>query len=141
MHGKDRRIKTIPGWGKALITALVLVGGGLLIFTQLPRAFFPTDLTQIGQGLPAAVVVRDDAFVAGAEVMERINQVRPDYSERILFLAAHLGHPDGRAFAGQHQVRDGDIVLFAADGRRVGILRAPGSAAIVRRELDAAFPR
>jgi hypothetical protein len=46
-------------------------------FTQLPRGAFSTELSRIGQGTPALVVARDSNYLAGAEVMDLINIIRP----------------------------------------------------------------
>ncbi len=131
----------MPGWGKALITIAVLVAAATLIWSQLPRGAFPTDLDRIGQGQPVVVVVRDIAYVTGAEVMDRLNQVRPDYADRIEFMAAHHGRPEGQAFARDHGVRDGAVVLFDAQGHRIGALEAPETEAEIRELLDRAAPR
>jgi len=126
---------TVPRWGKILITLAVIVGAGALIFTQLPRGAFSTDLSRIGQGTPAVVVARDINFLAGAEVMDLLNTLRPEYGDRLEFLAAHLGHPDGQAFARRHEMRDGTVVVFAADGARLTALDAPRTQAEVRKAL------
>jgi len=138
MGQKAKKTPGIPGWAKALITIVVVVGSGALIFTQLPRGVFSTDLSQIGQGTPALVVARDISFLAGAEVMDELTTLRPEYGNRVLFLAAHLGHPDGQAFARQHDARDATVVLFAGDGTKLNTLRAPRSANEVRQALQAA---
>jgi hypothetical protein len=138
MEGKTRKAPGIPGWAKALITVAVIVGAGALIFTQLPRGAFSTDLSRVGQGTPALVVARDINFLAGAEVMDLLNTIRPEYDDRVEFLAAHLGHPDGQAFARRHDMRDATVVLFSGDGQRLATLRAPQSAAQVREALRAA---
>lgn len=130
----------MPGWVKALITLAIVVAAAALIWSQLPRGAFATDLDRIGQGQPAVVVVRDVNFVTGAEVMDRLNRVRPDYADRIEFLAAHQGRPDGQEFARRHDVRDGAVVLFDARGRRVGALEAPETEAEIRQLLDRAGP-
>jgi hypothetical protein len=136
MNGRTRGASGIPGWAKALITLAVIIGAGALIFTQLPRGAFPTDLSRVGQGTPALVVARDINFLAGAEVMDLLSTIRPEYGDRVQFLAAHLGHPDGQAFARRHDMRDGTVVLFSADGSRLATLRAPETAAEIRRALQ-----
>lgn len=138
MGGKTKSRPGIPGWAKALITVMVVVGAGALIFTQLPRGAFSTDLSRVGQGTPALVVARDINFLAGAEVMDLLNGIRPEYDGRVEFLAAHLGHPDGQAFARQHGMRDATVVLFSGDGQRLETLRAPQRAAEIREALRAA---
>ena len=70
-------------------------------------------------------MARDDSFIAGAEVMELINSVRPEYNDRVQFLAAHMGHPDGQTFAFHHSVRDGSVILFAGDGSWLATLHTP----------------
>lgn len=135
MAGKAKAVATIPGWGKLLITLAVIVAAGALIFTQLPRGAFATDLSRIGQGTPALVVARDISFLAGAEVMDVLNTLRPEYGERLEFLAAHLGRPEGQAFARRHGMRDGTVVVFAADGTRLAALDAPRTPAEVRKAL------
>lgn len=135
MAGKAKAGSTIPRWGKLLITLVVIVAAGALIFTQLPRGAFSTDLARIGQGTPALVVARDINFLAGAEVMDVLNTLRPEYGDRLELLAAHLGRPEGQAFARRHGMRDGTVVVFAADGTRLAALDAPRTPAEVRKAL------
>jgi hypothetical protein len=137
MEGKAKAGSTIPGWGKVLITLAVIVGAGALIFTQLPRGAFSTDLSQIGRGTPALVVARDINFVAGAEVMDLLNTLRPEYGDRVVFLAAHLGHPEGQAFARRHGMRDATVLVFGADGTRLAVLDTPRTQNEVRQTLHA----
>jgi hypothetical protein len=137
MEGQAKASARIPGWGKILITLIIIVGAGALVFTQLPRGAFSTDLSRIGQGTPALVVARDINFLAGAEVMDLLNTLRPEYGERVEFLAAHLGHPEGQAFARRHGMRDATVVVFAADGTRMAILHNPRSQDEVRGALSA----
>ena len=99
----------MPAWAKTLLTLAIMIVVGALIISQLPRGAFPTDLSRIGQGTPALVVARDINFLAGAEVMDLLNSIRPEYHDRVEFLAAHLGHPDGQAFARRHDMRDGTV--------------------------------
>jgi hypothetical protein len=135
MENGKRRPSAVPGWAKVLITLVVIIGAGALIFSQLPRGVFSTDLSRIGQGTPALVVARDINFVAGAEVMDLLNDIRPDYSNRVEFLAVNLGHPQGQGFARQHGMRDGTVVLFSGDGTRIGAIEIPRTQREVRQLL------
>jgi hypothetical protein len=85
------------------------------------------------------VLAHDTNYVGGAEVMELMNGIRGDYAERVDYLVAHLALPDAQAFAARHAARDGTVLLFAADGRRVGMLYQPQSADELRRALAQAF--
>ena len=114
----------------------MVVGALALLLIQLPRGAFSTDLSRIGQGIPALVVARDKNYLAGAEVMDLINTVRPEYEGKIAFLAAHLGHPDGQAFARRHDMDDAIVVVFDADGSPAARLVIPQTAEVIRAALD-----
>ncbi len=138
MEEKTKRPSAVPGWAKVLITVVVIVGAGALIFTQLPRGVFPTDLSRIGQGTPALVVARDIGFIAGAEVMDLLNSMRPEFSDRVEFLAVNLGNPQVHGFVRQHGMQDGTVVLFSGNGTRIGALDRPTTQREVRQLLGAA---
>jgi len=126
----------LPTWKKAGITFAFLAAAGAFIFSQLPQDIFPTDLSRIGQGTPALAVARNINFAAGADVMALISSIRSEYTDQVQFLAVHLGHPDGQAFARKHAMEDGTVVLFAGDGSAVAILHAPTDTAQLRRLLE-----
>ncbi|MBK1643961.1 hypothetical protein CKO25_04665 [Thiocapsa imhoffii] len=131
----------LPGWARTLITLAVLVIAVLILIGLLPRAPFSTDLSRIGEGTPALVIARDTNFLAGAQVMELIDPLRPDYDEQVIFLAAHLGHPDGQAFARQHELQDGVVIAFDGNGRVLERLPIPQSADDIRAVLERMSPR
>ncbi|RKT42937.1 hypothetical protein [Thiocapsa rosea] len=136
MDNKTKPTPKKPRWPGVLITVCVVVGVLALLVTQLPRGAFSTDLSGIGQGTPALVVARDKNYLAGGEVMDLINTVRSDYEGRIAFLAAHLGHPDGQAFARRHGMEDAVVVVFDADGSPAARLVIPQTAEELRAALD-----
>lgn len=137
MEKNSRPVSRMPRWAKALITIAVMVAGSALIFTQLPKGALSTDLSRIGQGVPALVVARDINYVAGGEVMDLMNGMRPHYGDRLEFLVAHLGRPEGQDFARRHGARDGTLVLLAGDGSRLATLHAPKTEAEIRGALEA----
>lgn len=98
------------------ILAVIAVLG--LVLTLMPRGY-DTDLSQIGQGRPAAVLVHDPGFVASTELMEGVNRLRGDYEPKMVFLLADLNTPQGRRFAAEQSVDLGTLVLFDAEGRRL----------------------
>lgn len=129
-----------PSWQKWLATLFVVAGVGALIWSQLPRGAYPTDLGRIGAGRPALVLAQDANFAAGMAVMEIMNVVRSDYPD-VEFLVAHLGLPEGQAFSRRYAAGDGAVTLFSASGERVATLHPPQSADELRQALDAAFGR
>jgi hypothetical protein len=136
MDNKTEPTPKKPRWHRVLITVGVVVGALALLVSQLPRGAFSTDLSGIGQGTPALVVARDKNYLAGAEVMDLVNTIRPEYEGRVAFLAAHLGHPDGQAFARRHDMEDAVVVIFDADGSPTGRLIIPQTADELRAALD-----
>lgn len=135
--------RSLPGsrWRtRAIVLLLFLVVGGL-IWSQLPRGAYPTDVSRVGAGRPALVLAFDMNYGGGAAAMELMNVVRRDYAERVDFLVAHLGMADGQAFAARHRASDGTLLLFAGDGELLGRLHHPRGVDELRHALEAAFGR
>lgn len=128
-----------PRWLAWLLNLAALAAVGAFLWQALPRGAYPTDLTRVGAGRPTLVLAHDTNYVGSAQVMELMNSIRADYAARVDFLVAHLALDEARAFASRHGAADGTALLFAADGRRVGVLHSPQSAEALRRALDQAF--
>lgn len=128
-----------PRWIKWPLILLAVGLVGALLWRQLPGAGYVTDLSRVGAGRATLVLAKDGNFVGGAEVMDLMNGLRADYAGRVDFLVAPLALPDARAFAERHAARDGTVLLFAGDGRRVGMLHQPRSQDELRRALTEAF--
>ena len=126
-------------WRKRLLILTFIVGFGSFVWNQLPDGGYPTDLTKIGAGRPALVLAHDSNYTGGMAVMSLMNEIRHDYAERVDFLIAHLGMPDGQEFARRHGASDGVVVLFSGDGRRLGMLEQPQSIEELRLALNQRF--
>lgn len=127
-----------PRWSRWLVTLAVLAGVGGLIWSQLPKQAYPTDLTRIGAGQPALVLAQDPQSAAGLAIMEMMDAIRGDYPD-VEFLVAHLGLPSGQDFARRHAVGDGVVMLFDAAGVRIATLPHPHNADELRAALDRAL--
>ena len=128
-----------PRWIKWPLILLALGVVGALLWRQLPGAAYLTDLSRVGAGHATLVLVQDGNYVSGAEVMELMNGIRADYAGRVDFLVAPMALAEAQAFAKRHAARDGTVLLFAGDGRRVGVLHQPRSQDELRRALAEAF--
>ncbi len=133
--------RTSSPWRRRLIVTGIIVGSGGLIWSRLPKGSYPTDLSRIGQGQAVLVLAMDSNYLAGASVMNLLNDLRPSYADSVHFVVASLALPDGQAFANQHQASDGTVVLFDAKGQRVALLHAPQTQGELRRALRDAFGR
>jgi len=60
-------------------------------------------------------------------VMQQMLQIHPEFQNSMEFLVVHTGHPDGQAFAQEHNLSDGALVLFNADGEVMGRSARPDS--------------
>ncbi len=126
-------------WTKRLLILLLTLAVGALIWAQLPSGSYPTDLTRVGKGRPAVVLTQDANYISGMEVMEMMNVVRKQYGSQIEFLVARQGLPEGQGFAAQQGSSDGTVLLFASDGRRVGMLHQPKTAQELHTAIATAF--
>jgi hypothetical protein len=119
----------------SIVVILVLVGGALVALLQLGRPIH-TDLSVVGQGRPTLVLAYENFSPAGVDALERLRAVRPDYEDRIEFVVADLGTPDGRAFAIRHNLRDGTAVFLAPNGQPVRVTGIPADERALRQQLD-----
>lgn len=123
--------KRIPGWIKTLFLVLLLGGVSFVAWQQLPRAGISTDLSVIGTDKPTLVLTRDTNFVGGGDVLDFMRAAQAEHGARVYLRIAHQGQEDGRAFARDHDSRDGDLVLLDADGEVIAGPALPQSYADV----------
>ncbi len=128
-------------WRRWLAAAAVVVAAGMLVWSQLPRTGYPTDLSLVGQGRPALVLAMEGNYQEGAAVMHLLHGLRAEYQGSVHFVVAALGRPEGRAFAQRHQARDGTVLLFDARGQRVAVLQTPQNQDQLRAALQAISAR
>jgi hypothetical protein len=128
--------KGLPRLVKALIYFVIAGLVAALIWSQLPRVAYSTDLTQIGQGRPAMVLAYDIKSMGGMEVMAMMDALHPAYEDRIDFLVAPLGAPHGHAFGERHGAINGTVVFFSAAGAALGTVHFPFDAARLQQALD-----
>ncbi|MEX1197895.1 MAG: hypothetical protein WEB57_08560 [Pseudohongiellaceae bacterium] len=127
---------TMPGWLKWLVTGICLAVVLAVLWQLAPRSAFPSDLALTGQGRPALVMVRDVGIMGGEQVMERMEAIYPEYEQRMDFLVVQTGHPDGLAFADQHEAGDGTVVLLDGQGEALATMSRPSSEEELIRFID-----
>ena len=124
------------------LISLAIIGGVLaLVWSQLPRSPYSTDLARIGQGQPALVLAYDIQSMGGMEVMGMMDDLRGEYAERVAFLVAPLGAPHGQAFGARFGAVNGSVVMFSAKGTVVDTLHLPANTADLQKALDALLAR
>jgi len=128
--------KTMPQWKKRLIYLFLFGALAALILSQLPRGSYSTDLSRIGNGKPALVLAYDINSTGGMDVMKLMNALRDEYSDRIEFLIADLGTPQGRQFATRHNGINGTVMFYSAKGTYTRTIHVPPDTETLRYGLD-----
>jgi len=114
-------------WIRTLIIVASTVLIGAVLWLLLPKGSFSNDLTRVGQGMPALVMLREVHVMGGDLVMEQMLHIHAEFQDSVEFLVVHTGHPDGQAFAADHNISDGSLVLFDAEGEVLGRSARPES--------------
>ncbi|MEX0739480.1 MAG: hypothetical protein WD071_09070 [Pseudohongiella sp.] len=121
---------------KFLVVLTCLGVVGLVLWQLLPRASFSSDLSQVGQGRPALVMLREVHVMGGERTLAYMEAIYPDFEEQTVFLLVHTGHPDGIALAETHNLSDGSLVLFDGNGDALASMGRPDSADDLRRFIE-----
>ena len=117
---------------KVLVTLACLIAVMAILWQLLPKASFSSDLTRVGQGRPALVMLREVHVMGGDQVMEYMSQIYDEFRGEVEFLVVQTGHPDGQMFAATHNIGDGSLVLFDGEGAVIGQTGRPASSAELR---------
>ena len=124
--GGARKIKWAVSGMLALLVAIVVM--------NLPRGF-SDDLSRIGKGKAAVVLVRDKNAVESMDLMNLLDSIRGRYAGRVEFLLTDYDTPEGRAFMAANSTAPITLVLFDAGGKQVKVLTAPQTAANLQQEI------
>lgn len=118
------------------VIGLLALLAAVFVATGLLKAPMGADLSVVGNGRPALVLAYENYSPAGGDALNRLKEVRADYEDRLQFVVADLGTPQGRAFAGRFNLTDGVAVFMAGNGEALGALAIPANEDALRRELD-----
>lgn len=123
-----------------LLLVAFLAGLVAVAIWSLPRGY-SADLSQVGQGRNVVVHVHDHYLVSSTALMNSLNRLRRDYAGEVEFVVADLQVPDGRAFAERHRAEAATLLLFAADGTRLGVVQGAHDPAELRAILNQVYRR
>ena len=125
-----RKIK----WAIAVFFVLLAI----VAVMNLPRGY-SDDLSRIGKGKAAIVLIRDKNAVQALDLMEVMNGIRDQYAGQIEFLLTDFDTPQGRAFIAAHGAARVTLVLLDAGGKLVKVLYPPQTAESVQQEIAVAL--
>ena len=124
--------------GSTLRSSLLTIAGiiALLAFltTQLPKGY-KDDLSRVGKGTSAAVLIHNKNGVQSLDFMTLVDKVRADFEGQVEFLIADVDTDSGRKFMQAHQISKIGLVLFAPDGTRLRVIDAALDEEALRRAL------
>jgi hypothetical protein len=112
----SRKIKWIVG--------VILLMFATAVAMNLPRGY-SDDLSRIGKGKAAVVLVRDKNAVQSFDLMEVMNGVRDQYAGRVEFLLTDFNTPEGRAFIAAKGGARVTLVVLDANGKMTNVLYPP----------------
>lgn len=122
--------------GATLVVLLVFAG---LAWQLLPRGF-ETDLSLIGTGQRAMVLVHDHQRVDSVELMESLSALRERHPDLALYMVADLNVPRGQRFAENYDLGPATLVLFDRHGTPVARLRGAQPVSAIEQWLEERLP-
>lgn len=129
-------IKGPSPWRKRLIYAVFFTALAALLFGHLPRGAYSTDLSRVGDGRPVLVLAYDLNSAGGMEVMKLLDALRDEYADRVEFLVADLGTPQGYQFAQRHSAVNGTVMFYSGEGSHLRTIHLPPDIGTLRFSLD-----
>ncbi len=122
---------------KWIVAALLLIFAAAAAMV-LPRGF-SDDLSRIGKGKVAVVLVRDKNAVESFDMMEVMNGIRDQYQDRVEFLLTDFNTPEGRAFITSHSADRVTMVVLDANGKALNVMRPRLTAETLKQAIDSAL--
>jgi hypothetical protein len=120
---------------KWLMAAIVLVSVAVIVM-NLPRGY-SDDLSRIGKGKAALVLVRDKNAVQSFDLLDVMNGLRDQYDGQVEFLLTDFNTPEGRAFMEQKGAARATLVVLDASGTGAKVLYPPQTKESVQQALAA----
>jgi hypothetical protein len=133
-----RYIHTGSAARTTLITLVAIAAFLVVAITLLPKGF-SSDTSVIGQGSHVVVLAHNNESMYSLNLMDWLNKVRSEYSDRIEFRVVDLNTPQGQAFLRQQQVRSVSLLFFAPDGTRQGVVNNIDDETELRASLNSIF--
>jgi len=122
----SRKIKWIVG--------VILLMFATAVAMNLPRGY-SDDLSRVGKGKAAVVLVRDKNAVQSFDLMEVMNGLRDQYAGRVEFLLTDFNTPEGRAFIAEKGGARVTLVVLDANGKMASVLYPPQTAESVEQAI------
>lgn len=107
--------------GSATRTSIIVILAVCVVLALavklLPKGF-SDDVSKIGQGKAVVILTHDKNSVQSLNMMELLNNIRGDYTDRVEFMAIDIDSMQGQTFTRQQRVGGIMLLLFDASGVR-----------------------
>ena len=124
-------------WPKLITISLILLTA-IVAVSLLPRGF-SDDISLIGKGTNALVLIHDNNILQSGETMVAMNAVRDEYAERLEFIVVDIKTPEGKVFSDRYSLQPAALVFFSANGEIRQTLYSPQTGESLRQELNRIF--
>lgn len=123
-------------------TLFVLLGvcAFLAVAIMLLPKGFNDDLSIIGKGMPAVVLVHDKGSMGSLNLMELLNKVRPDYADKVEFIVVNINSKEGIMFREKQKIDGIVLAFFNRNGVKRGTFANSNDEAVLRSELNKLLP-
>lgn len=118
--------------------ALLIIAGIVFIITELPQGY-SSDLSVIGKGKDAIILIHDSKSFPSVEFISRMNIIRDKYQEKAVFRIADIKDEEGKIFAQDKNVKPPSLILFAADGAELGTIDGKRSSEFILESITKFF--
>jgi len=118
------------------VAAVFFVLLAIVAVKNLPRGF-SDDLSGIGKGKAAVVLIRDKNAVQTFDLLELMNGLRDQYAEKVDFLLTDFNTPQGKKFMQANEAPRVTLVLLDAAGKKVKVLFPPQTTESLQQEVAA----
>jgi len=123
---------------KALIILLSITVILAFSWAMLPQGY-STDITKIGKGKPAIVLIYDTMNAGSDHLMGSFTQVRGEFESQVEFIIVDVNAPGGQDFANTNAVPAASGLLLSRQGKRITVIYPPQEAAELKQTIRRAF--
>lgn len=118
------------------ISILALLAIAYFLFISVGKPI-STDLTLIGKGKPALVLIYENFSPTAGDSLNRLRKIKRDYESRLVFVVADIGTPQGAEFAKRFQLINNQAIFLNGQGKPQGLKEIPLDEDQLRKNLDA----
>jgi len=120
-------------WVAVVLCVLLAI---VVVAKNLPRGF-SDDLSSVGKGKAAVVLIRDKNAVQTFDLLELMNGLRDQYAGKIEFLLTDSNTSQGKRFMKANEAPRVTLVLLDPSGKKVKVLFPPQTAESLQQEISA----